>query len=680
MSKEPLLSSNDDGNPSQNPESDSFLQSIEKGRTLSWNGITVRVPDLKGKKGGLLDCFKRGKKDLQYRTVLRDVYGVAKAGEMVAIMGGSGAGKTTLMNQFVNIEQKDIERSGEIRVNGQVLSASQMRRISAYVQQHDVFVGSLTVKEQLMFSARLRMGKTKSKVDRQEKVDQLIHDLNLIDCQNTVIGIPGQVKGISVGEKKRLAFACELLNDPSILFCDEPTSGLDSFMSEQVISALRKFTSETHKTVVLTIHQPSDEVFKLFDKVCFMALGQVAFFGEPSQVCKFWVSIAPGFEKLKRERQLKAAVCDLVQGEEELLCPDFHGPAEHSIRMLSKLCDDQELNDIRINYIRERFEATDVGKKLKKRAKEAGELEGDKSREIHDGHSYAASWFTQVFVLFQRSFLTTLRDPILLKVRLFQVLVTATVIGIVNWQTEVTGSTVTNLEGILYNCPRDMNFMFLFPSINVITSELPIMKREHRGGIYSVSAYYMAKSLAELPQYTALPVLYSIIVYWMSGLVRQGVKFMIFSAMNTLLAWTAISIAYAGACLFGVEDVAQTYMPIIILPLLVFGGFYINFGSIPVYFKWLSFASWFRYGFEGLQINQWSDFGEIGDCAHRSAADLLNQSGDDFCPATDGIDLLHRRDMDENNLYLDFGAMFLIMLIARTIGLVALQLRMRFLK
>lgn len=81
-----------------------------------------------------------------------------------------------------------------------------------------------------------------------------------------MIGVSNQIKGISVGEKKRLAFACELLTDPQILFCDEPTSGLDSFMSEQVVSALRTFTKENHKTVVVTIHQPSDEVFKMFDK------------------------------------------------------------------------------------------------------------------------------------------------------------------------------------------------------------------------------------------------------------------------------------------------------------------------------------------------------------------------------------------------------------------------------
>ncbi|CAD5218686.1 unnamed protein product [Bursaphelenchus okinawaensis] len=656
-------------------DSDSFLQSIEKGKTLTWNKITVKVPDLNPDKGGFFSRCKKKNDDLQHRTVLKDVYGVAKAGEMVAIMGGSGAGKTTLMNQFVNIDQKDIQRTGDIRVNGQILSVSQMRRITAYVQQHDVFVGSLTVREQLMFSARLRMGRKKTAKDRKETVERLIHDLNLLDCQNTIIGVPNQVKGISVGEKKRLAFACELLNDPAILFCDEPTSGLDSFMSEQVISSLRKFTSTTHKTVVLTIHQPSDEVFKLFDKVCFMAMGQVAFFGDPSQVCRFWQQIAPGYEKLKLEKKLKASIGDLVKGEEELVCPDFHGPAEHSIRMLSKLSDDEQLNKARVTYIRECFESTRTGKKLKKQANEAAEIEISKHQDIADGKS----WLTQVTVLFQRSFLTTLRDPLLLKVRCFQVFATAIVIGIVNWQTQITGPTVMNIEGILYNCPRDMNFMFLVPSIHVITSELPIMRREHRGGIYSVSSYYVAKSLAETPQYTILPLAYSAIVYWMSGLAADAIKFTLFSVMNVLLSWVAISLAYAIACVFGVEDLAQTSFPIIVLPMLMFGGFYINFNAIPIYFQWISHVSWFRYGFEGLQIIQWKDFGEIGDCEHRNDTGG-GVSGDDYCPAKNGVDLLHRRDMNENNIYLCFGVVALVMIVGRTVGLIALQLRMKYAK
>jgi ATP-binding cassette subfamily G (WHITE) protein 1 len=99
-----------------------------------------------------------------------------------------------------------------------------------------------------------------------------------------------------------------------------------------------------------------------------------------------------------------------------------------------------------------------------------------------------------------------------------------------------------NVEGILYNSPRDMNYIFLFPSVYVLTSELPIVFREYRAGIYSASAYYVGKSLADIPQYTVLPIIYSTIIYWMAGLTVDAGKFAVFTLINVLSTWTAISV------------------------------------------------------------------------------------------------------------------------------------------
>jgi ABC-type multidrug transport system ATPase subunit len=100
---------------------------------------------------------------------------------------------------------------------------------------------------------------------RGQRVEDAIAQLNLTKCQNSLIGDPARARGISGGERKRLAFASELLTNPSLMFCDEPTSGLDSFMAFNVISVLRK-EALTGKTIVCTIHQPSSQVFALFDQ------------------------------------------------------------------------------------------------------------------------------------------------------------------------------------------------------------------------------------------------------------------------------------------------------------------------------------------------------------------------------------------------------------------------------
>nr|CRZ22848.1 BMA-WHT-4 [Brugia malayi] len=110
------------------------------------------------------------------------------------------------------------------------------------------------------------MGHSVSKVDRLNRVEEVLKELGLKRCETTLIGVTNRLKGISCGESKRLAFACEILTDPLILFCDEPTSGLDSFMAVQVVHCL-KVMAKKGKTIITTIHQPSSQVFNMFDNI-----------------------------------------------------------------------------------------------------------------------------------------------------------------------------------------------------------------------------------------------------------------------------------------------------------------------------------------------------------------------------------------------------------------------------
>uniref|UniRef100_A0A914RHX3 ABC transporter domain-containing protein n=1 Tax=Parascaris equorum TaxID=6256 RepID=A0A914RHX3_PAREQ len=428
--------------------------------------------------------------------------------------------------------------------------------------------------------AELRMDRSLSKQSRQQRVQQVIKDvrglhrvrpfqLGLGRCENTLIGIPNRLKGISCGESKRLAFACEILTDPQILFCDEPTSGLDSFMAAQVVSCLKDM-SKQKKTIVVTIHQPSTQVFLMFDNLCLMAMGQVAYFGPVSKVCDFWKELA----------------LSMTIGLE---CPPTFSPADHIIRTLS--------------MIHTKYEESEYGMKMYRKTHGKGSKQVMGNADLRRGKKYPAAFFTQIGVLLKRSFLTTIRDPLLLKVKLFQVVATSIIVGVVNFRTIITGPTVMNIEGVLYNTVRDMNFMFLFPSIN-------------------------------MPQYTILPIIYSIIVYFMTAL---------------------------------------TYMPCFILPMLVFGGFYISFHSIPFYFNWISFLSWFRYGFETLQINQWMNIAIISGCENGTNTN----SPDDYCPARDGIGVLYRRGMGTSSsaMFINGAILLTMFIVFRLIGLFALLIR-----
>ncbi|KAI6192871.1 ABC transporter ATP-binding protein/permease wht-1 [Aphelenchoides fujianensis] len=486
------------------------------GRDISWSNLTVSLVDRRRR----ACCLRDGERAAE-RVVLREVYGTAKPGECIAIMGSSGAGKSTLLNVLTNIDQRDVRRHAESRVlvNGQALTPAQMRVASAYVQQFDLFMGCLTVEEQLRFAAALRMDRARYDARAREgRVRELLARMNLERCRHTLIGVPGVRRGISVGEKKRLAFACELLTDPDFFFCDEPTSGLDSFMAVQVAYALHSLAKNDRKTVITTIHQPSDDVFNLFDKILFLSReggeGRVAFFGPPSAVLPFLAAISrPFFAHRQAAGVRKRSGEESSDEEDELTCPQKSGPAEHArdadplahVRRLGRLLrgpregeHEYERDLTAAQFIREQFERTEAGRKERARAERSAALtDGALNADLRRRRAYAVHWGVQVDVLFRRALRNILRDPILVWVRLVQIVLTAIAIGTVNFQTPVAGPTVVNLESILYNSARDMNSLFIFPMIHVITAEFPVVTREHRAGQYAASAYYVGKSLAE---------------------------------------------------------------------------------------------------------------------------------------------------------------------------------------
>ncbi|KAG1660600.1 Protein white [Nymphon striatum] len=246
------------------------------------------------------------------------VNGEAKPGEIVAIMGSSGSGKTTLLNVLNRKNCGSFKVSGSIRVNNKKMD-KKFAKLSAYVQQDDLFYPTLTVKEHLKFQAALRMDRHIRHEERMSKVDKVIIDFGLKKCENTKIGgvlLQMVFKGISGGEKKRLAIASEVLTNPSVLFLDEPTSGLDSFMAESVIDSLINL-ARLGRTVICTIHQPSSQLFSKFDKLMLLSNGRVAFFGSLTDAEVFF------------------SQCGLA-------CPRLFNPADHYIYSLAVVPGDEE--------------------------------------------------------------------------------------------------------------------------------------------------------------------------------------------------------------------------------------------------------------------------------------------------------------------------------------------------
>jgi ABC-type multidrug transport system ATPase subunit len=211
------------------------ISSTKEPIKITWSNLNyiVKVPASKE------EAERTGSKTKPLQ-VLKDCSGYALPGQTLFIMGASGAGKTSLMNALsdrINVSNGS-KLTGNITINDQVECTQKVfGSYGTYVMQDDVLFAFFTVKEALTFAGRLRLKVSEEEQDR--KIAQLIHDLGLEKCQNTICGST-QKKTISGGERKRTSIGVELITDPSIILLDEPTSGLDSFMAKSICKLLQK--------------------------------------------------------------------------------------------------------------------------------------------------------------------------------------------------------------------------------------------------------------------------------------------------------------------------------------------------------------------------------------------------------------------------------------------------------
>jgi len=601
--------------------------------TYSWENIEVylEIPQ-----GGF---FSRKKTPPIQKRILDNVTGVVRPGEFLAIMGASGAGKTTLLNSLTFRNTGKLKILGERYLNGAPVNTDTLARISGYVQQDDLFIPTLNVKEHLRFQALLRMDRYLTYEERMHRVEEVINELGLFKCANTVIGNPERgIKGISGGERKRLAFASEVLTNPALMFCDEPTSGLDSYMAQNIVQVLKNLAS-TGKTVICTIHQPSSEVFAMFDRLLLMAEGRTAFLGPADQALSFFSS----------------------QG---LPCPPNFNPADFYIHTLANVPGKELDSKKQIVEICDGFDVSDNGKRMVDLVKAnrpvstTAHLLDVNDAKVRRSSPYKAGWFAQFRAVFWRSSLSILREPAVLKVKLFQTVFISILIALIYQGQTYQFKNIVNFQGAMFVFLTNMTFQNVFGTINVIAGELPIFLREHFNGMYRTDVYFVSKTLADLPIYIMFPFIFVAIPYYAIGLNPDVGAFFTAAGIVILVANVATSFGYFVSCLASNPQIALAMSAPMIIPMLLFGGFFLKNGSVPVYFDWLRYVSWFMYGNEALSINQWAGV----------------SFNDTLCPA--GVctqqTILNQFDFNADYFYRDIFSLVALIIGFRILGFLAL--------
>ena len=520
-------------------------------------------------------------KDIQFTAtiekkpsqILKGVSGFANPGEILAIMGSSGSGKTSLLSILSNqiILQRNTIVTGSVEINGVNIKTIDYSSFSRYVMQQDILMPTLTVKEALIFAATLKIKGSKQFIE--EKVNALMVDLKLKKIEDSIIG-NAAIKGISGGEKKRVCIGIELISEPQILILDEPTSGLDSFTADLVIDLL-KSQAKKGKTIVLTIHQPSSSIYKAFDRLLLLVEGNVIYQGKTKDSVKYFASI--GFE-----------------------CPDSTNPPDYYMRIMHivnryHLTDEErtKLDTFYSSYKTVENQALSLLKSAKFTT-----IDSTKK-------TYKPGFFVEFKVLSKRAFVNSFRNPLLFGIALARTVIVVAIMDLLFRDLGYDELGVQSRAGVLY-----------FSSINLIMTgvqangmtfpvERPLFLKDYKEGLYGVNSYFFSKMVSEFPTQLICALLFTLIEYFAVNLNRTD-------ASHYFIYFGICLLTYLVGCAYGnlggalSEDItaAAVYGPTIAAPLMMFGGFFSNTNSLSKAFYWIKYISAFCFSFEAFCINE----------------------------------------------------------------------------
>lgn len=536
---------------------------------------------------GLSSCCKPAKN----RVILQNISGDFKAGELSAILGPSGSGKTTLLNLLGGRAGTGgkARRDGTISIGGQDINPVKWRTRIAYVMQDDSLFATSTVRETLLFSARMRLAGV-PEAELNAEVDKLLVDLRLTQCADTIIGST-TLRGVSGGERKRCAVGVELVARPNILILDEPTSGLDSYAAYTLIERLHAIAHSRKIAVVMTIHQPSSELFAHFDRTIFLRAGQIVYHGHANGV---------------------AAYCDAIGHP----IPPNTNPADHVLFVAQTA--DEDLGAAMVAHCPPHAEAASGGVAVLP-------------------PTYRPSLPYQLYALVARLIVHSYRDVGSLVIRLAISLIMNTAIALI-FQDALEGSasatsgatdgavgSITPVPGAFdatataATCPRPV----LNPGYNVLIQlgvgamfsnsqailltfplERPVFIREINAGMYYSGTYFVSRMFTEIPLVGFQIALSLIVPYFVIGF---SAPFWQLWGTLTILGIASSSISLMLGCATASPKRAMEMTPLLFVPQILFSGVFIPMRQIPGWLRWIQYVTNLKYASNLLAIAEFED-------------------------------------------------------------------------
>ncbi|XP_059642945.1 pleiotropic drug resistance protein 1-like isoform X2 [Cornus florida] len=519
-------------------------------------------------------------------VLLNSVSGAFRPGVLTALMGVSGAGKTTLMDVLAGRKTGGYIE-GDIKISGYPKKQDTFARISGYCEQNDIHSPHVTVHESLIYSAWLRLSPDVNSETRKMFVEEVMELVELAPLRGALVGLPG-VSGLSTEQRKRLTIAVELVANPSIIFMDEPTSGLDARAAAIVMRTVRN-TVDTGRTVVCTIHQPSIDIFEAFDELFLMKRGgQEIYVGPLGHHSCHLIKYFEGTEGVSKIK-------------------DGYNPATW---MLEVTASAQE-TVLGIDFT-EVYKNSELFRRNKALIKELS-TPPPGSKDLYFPTQYSQPFFEQCMACLWKQHWSYWRNPPYTAVRFLFTTFIALMFGTIFWD---LGSKRSRTQDLI-NSMGSMYAAVLFLGIQnassvqpVVAVERTVFYRERAAGMYSALPYAFAQVLIELPYIFAQAAVYGLIVYAMIGFEWTVAKFFwyLFFMYFTLLYFT----------FYGMMTVAVTpnqHVSAIVAAAFyglwnLFSGFIIPRPKIPIWWRWYYWACPVAWTLYGLVASQ---FGDIKD-------------------------------------------------------------------
>ncbi|EER12686.1 Protein white, putative [Perkinsus marinus ATCC 50983] len=542
---------------------------VDVGSSLEWTHLTFAVGDKK---------------------ILNDCSGTLRPGELTAVLGPSGSGKSTLMNVLGGRQGlKGPGRSfkGAVSFNGRVEDPVHFRNRIAYVMQDDTLVATSTPEEILRFSANLRLADTNRK-EVNELVSNLLDSLKLTNCKDTVVGNE-IIKGISGGERKRTSVGVELITKPEMIFLDEPLTGLDSYAATTTVKVLKDLAANG-VPVMITVHQPSSEIFAMFDNIVVISEGCIVYDGPRKELVDFFYENG-GYK-----------------------CPSNYNPADYVLYVLQT--EPRENIEVLVDAYKVYFE--------KRMMSGIDELRGEavQQAEVHS-KARVASLRVQLRELLKRDFRDIIRNPTVQIIKFCMTVFMGLIMGCVFFQAGADESEMYWLTnrgrfqsyygGIVITCVAAM-MGSAQTTILRYPDQRAIFVREYASNMYSSIPYVLSQTLLEVPMAFIESVIQIIIAYFMLNF--QG-SWILWVLSNLLINLVSASFAQFLGALANSGAQAMQFMPLILVPQMIFSGLFTPISEIPVWLRWLQYLSFLKYtgslayfnefGFDMTLLNEAND-------------------------------------------------------------------------